>query len=268
MSVVQNENTLRFSAPHVPTERDLILISSILITLTLMSIPVTRALAVAPNTSISNGLITAHIYLPDAHSGYYRSTRFDWSGVIYSLTYKDHEYFGEWQDSDDALLHDRITGPVDSFEPVGYKEARVGETFVRFGIGVLKKPEEKEFRWTHTYKIVDHGVWTVEQGDNWIEFEQTVANNHTSYPFVYTKRITATPGLAELVIDHRLVNTGDRTFISEVYNHNFFVIDGQSTGPDFVVRFPFEPSFDGDLKGYATSNGKELIYLKTIPDTL
>ena len=34
---------------------------------------------------ISNGLITAKIYLPDANNGYYRSTRFDWLGAIYSL---------------------------------------------------------------------------------------------------------------------------------------------------------------------------------------
>ena len=266
MVVACNKSTLHFSASNVLTEYLSKFMSSILLTLTLMSILVTPASATAPNVSISNGLITAHIYLPDAHSGYYRSTRFDWSGVIYRLTYKDHEYFGEWQDSDDALLHDRITGPVDSFEPVGYKEAHAGETFIRFGIGVLEKPRENEFRWTHSYKIVDHGGWTVEKGDNWIEFEQTVGNNHTNYPFTYKKRMTATPGLAELVIDHILVNTGNRTLISDVYNHNFFVIDGQSTGPDFVVRFPFEPLFDGDLKGYATSDGKELIYLKKIPE--
>ena len=265
MGDVCTETPVHFSVTLVPIDyRDKIMFS-ILLTLILMSITASRVFAAFPHASISNGFINAHVYLPDPDSGYYQGTRFDWSGVVYSLVCNDHEYFGEWQYLDDPLVNNRVTGPVDSFEPVGYKEARVGETFVRFGIGVLKKPEEKEFRWTHTYKIVDHGVWTVEQGGNWIEFEQTVANNHTRYPFTYTKRITATPGLAELVIDHRLVNTGDRTFITEVYNHNFFVIDGQSTGPDFVVRFPFEPSFDGDLKGYATSHGKELIYLKKIP---
>ena len=40
-----------------------------------------------PQAEISNGQITAKIYLPDAKNGYYRSTRFDWSGAVYSLRF-------------------------------------------------------------------------------------------------------------------------------------------------------------------------------------
>jgi hypothetical protein len=47
-----------------------------------------------PRAEISNGQITAKMYLPDAQNGYYCSTRFDWSGAVYSLTYKGHEYYG------------------------------------------------------------------------------------------------------------------------------------------------------------------------------
>jgi hypothetical protein len=34
---------------------------------------------------ITNGLVTAKLYLPSADKGFYRSTRFDWSGAIYGL---------------------------------------------------------------------------------------------------------------------------------------------------------------------------------------
>src|SRR5882757_8273928 len=47
-----------------------------------------------PQAKISNGQITAKIYLPDAKNGYYRSTRFDWSGAVYSLQYKGHDFYG------------------------------------------------------------------------------------------------------------------------------------------------------------------------------
>jgi len=40
-----------------------------------------------PQAEIANGQITAKIYLPDARNGYYRSTRFDWSGAVYSLRF-------------------------------------------------------------------------------------------------------------------------------------------------------------------------------------
>ncbi len=50
----------------------------------------------APTADVSNTSVRATIYLPDAESGYYRGTRFDWSGVISSLKWNGHEYFGQW----------------------------------------------------------------------------------------------------------------------------------------------------------------------------
>ncbi len=58
--------------------------------------PLLIAAADPPEAGISNGSIDAKLYLPDADRGYYRGTRFDWSGVIPSLRYKGHEYFGQW----------------------------------------------------------------------------------------------------------------------------------------------------------------------------
>lgn len=43
--------------------------------------------AKVPQAKISNGLVRAKLYLPDSGNGFYRGTRFDWSGVIYSLEY-------------------------------------------------------------------------------------------------------------------------------------------------------------------------------------
>src|SRR5262245_8293430 len=42
----------------------------------------------APQAEISNGVLKAQFYLPDAQKGFYRGTRFDWSGVIGSLEFK------------------------------------------------------------------------------------------------------------------------------------------------------------------------------------
>ncbi len=222
-----------------------------------------------PTAQISNGPVTAKLYLPDPDNGYYRGTRFDWSGVIYSLTYAGHEYFGEWQESDDPNLHDRITGPVESFstnaKALGYDEVPPGGTFMRIGIGVCEKPKEEDFRWRHTYKVADPGRWTTRHGKNWIEFVHEVTDPKTGYGYHYTKRLTLTPGRPELVIDHTLANTGNKTIETDVYNHNFFVIDNQPTGPDFVVRFPFDLTADKDLKGYGEVRGRELIYRKEIP---
>ena len=230
----------------------------------------TATIVSPPETSISNGLIRAGIYLPDAENGYYRSTRFDWSGIIHSLSYEGHEYFGEWQESDDPYLHDRITGPVDSFgvlQPAGNAaDAAQREAFVAIGIGVCAPKAGEDSPGSHPYRILDHGRREVSQGANWIEFEQTITDAGGGYGYIYKKRLTLVPGAAELVIDYTLANTGAAAIVTDVYNHNFFVIDGQPSGPDFVVRFPFEAVVEGDLGAFATVKGRELVYLQEVPE--
>src|SRR5689334_18014633 len=83
-----------------------------------------------PSTEISNGIVSARLYLPHSETGYYQGTRFDWSGVISHLDYKGHSYFGQWFEKYDPKLNDAIMGPVQEFSPLGYNEAKAGETFV------------------------------------------------------------------------------------------------------------------------------------------
>src|SRR2546421_200919 len=84
------------------------------------------AQATAPQAAISNSRLRAQLYLPDAQSGYYQGTRFDWSGVIASLEWNGHSFFGQWFPRYDPKLHDAITGPVEEFSGLGYDEAKVG----------------------------------------------------------------------------------------------------------------------------------------------
>ena len=131
-----------------------------------------------PQATISNGRITAQFYLPDADHGYYRGTRFDWSGSIFSLKTAHHEYFGQWFPKYDPKLHDSITGPVEEFlkddTSIGYSGDPAEGTFIRVGVGVVRKPagETKYVRFK-TYEIVDPGKWSVKHGTDWIEFTRT-----------------------------------------------------------------------------------------------
>jgi 2-polyprenyl-3-methyl-5-hydroxy-6-metoxy-1,4-benzoquinol methylase len=43
-----------------------------------------------------------------------------------------------------------------------------------------------------------------------------------------------------MTLEHSLENTGRRLIKTPVYEHNFLVMDDQPSGPDFVIRLPFE----------------------------
>ena len=123
-----------------------------------------------PQTEISNGLITAKLYLPDADQGYYRGSRFDWSGVIYELKYQGHDYFGKWFSRYDPKIHDAIYGPVEEFSEIGYEQAPVGGEFIRIGIGGLRKPAENRFQRFGYYELSNPGKWTIKKAKDNITF--------------------------------------------------------------------------------------------------
>ena len=216
-----------------------------------------------PQAELSNSSIRATLYLPDAQQGYYRGTRFDWSGAIASLKWNGHEYFGPWFDRHDPKIHDAITGPVEEFltgdAGLGYAEAKPGESFVRIGVGAVRKPDEPAYRRFATYEIVDPGEWTVRKGSNRIEFVHELRGT-AGYAYVYRKTLRLIKD--SLVLEHRLKNTGRKPIATSVYNHNFFTLDRQPTGPDIVVRFPFDPRAARALNGLAEVRGKELVFLK------
>jgi len=211
-----------------------------------------------PGLEISNGVLTAKFHLPDPEKGYYQGTRFDWAGVVASLERKGHSYFGVWFPRYDPKLHDAITGPVDSFNAIGYDEAPVGGRFLRIGVGWLKRPDAPRVDNFRTYDIVDGGKWTEEHGKDWVEFTHTLDG-----AYVYRKRVSLVED--QLVIDHWLKNTGKSTLETDVFNHDFFMLDNQPTSPDITVKFPFEPKSGADWRGPGELAGKELVYKQELP---
>jgi hypothetical protein len=230
-----------------------------IIGLALVSLAATQA--GAPQAAISNARVRARLYLPDAQSGYYRGTRFDWSGVIASLEWNGHSYFGQCNPRYEATLHDAITGPVEEFTGLGYDEAKPGESFVRIGVGAVRKPVEPAYRRFATYEIVDPGVWAVHRRSDRVEFVHTLPDT-AGYSYEYRKTVRLQGNT--LVLEHRLKNTGRKPIATSVYNHDFFMLDSQPTGPDFVVRFPFELTAVAPLNGLAETRGKDFVYLREL----
>jgi len=236
-----------------------------------------------PQKEISNGFVRAKIYLPDAENGFYRGTRFDWAGMIGSLEYKGHSYFGPFFEKFDPTVLDVVigdavvaginsaaSGPVEEFispgeTAVGYSDAKPGESFCKIGVGSLRKTDNATYSSYTNYPILNAGKRIYSAGSDFIEFTQQV-DCGSGYGYTYTKRIRLLKGRPMMTIEHRLVNTGAKPIVTQVYDHNFLSIDREPTGPAVAITFPFTLATQGkmDGPGLAEVHGNQILFPKQL----
>jgi hypothetical protein len=222
-----------------------------------------------PKAVLSNGAVQAVIYLPDPQKGYYRSTRFDWSGVVACLAYKGHTYFGVWFNHYDPLINDAITGPVEEFRSsdglssINYDEAKPGDLFFKPGVGMLRKVDNTPYKFGTLYPLVDAGKWTVKVKKTEVIFTHRL-QSPSGYSYVYEKILKLGKNEPTLTLEHHMKNTGSRPIDSQVYDHDFFMLDGVPTGPGMVAHFPFEPQPQRDLGPRGKIEGKDIAYLEEL----
>lgn len=217
-----------------------------------------------PAAVITNGMVHAKLLLPDAEKGYYRGTRFDWSGVVSELEYKGHSFCGQWFAKYNPTTHDAILGPADAFDPLGYDSTRAGSRFIKIGVGLLETDKAAPYAPFKYYKVVNGGNWNVEKTKNSVRLTQTLASD-SGYAYVYNKEVKLLKGKPVMLLEHSLKNTGSRTIETEVFNHNFFVLDKQQAGPGLLLKFSFPLSAEGSrgLGQIADLRGDSLVMLRT-----
>lgn len=213
---------------------------------------------------ISNGKTTAAVHTPktDAQS-YYRGTRFDQSGVVFALESGGHSYVGPWQDSNDPFLHDRIMGPAEEFAQIGYENAKVGGEFLKIGVGVLRKSSDAPYNFREKYEVVDAGERKTQIFPDRVVFTHTLKTaDGYAYEYVKTLRIGAN---SEFLIEHTLKNTGSKDIDTNVFNHNFFVLDKEGAGTNISLIYPFEVRGDivDGIGTIAVFDGKKIKYLRS-----
>jgi len=211
------------------------------------SAPVGALLATAPTISIVNGKITARVARIDAARGFYNGTRFDQAGVVTSLTLNGKEFYGPWFERtapevlDYTYVGDDIvagpdsatSGPVEEFAPLDF-QAKPG-LFVKIGVGVLYQPDTQAYDHYRHYRILDAGQRTTRITKTSVTFTQALSN--AGYGYAYEKSLALVPGKPQLLITHRLKNTGTRTINTTVYDHNFLRLVAGNGG--VRVTFPF-----------------------------
>jgi len=241
------------------------------------SVSPASALDGLPHHDISNGIVSAKVYLP-GESGLYRGTRFDRTGVVAQATYKGHNFGQYWFSSTSPAVHDFIwqngqvtvstasgaAGPVEEFTAIGFDQAGAGGKFLKVGVGILKRDTDT-YDFVHTYPVVNEGKRSESATKTQVRLTHDLSDKDTGYGYSYTKTVRLVPGKAQMVIEHELKNTGTKPIETAVYCHNFLTL---GTGNENVaISAPFNITADKPFTpGAAEVSGKTIRYLRAVKE--
>ena len=241
------------------------------------SVSPASALDNLPHHDISNGIVTAKVYLP-GEGGLYRGTRFDRTGVVAQATYKGHNFGQYWFSSTSPAVHDFIwqngqvtvstasgaAGPVEEFTAIGFDQAGAGGKFLKVGVAILKRDTDT-YDFVHTYPVVNEGKRSESATKTSVRLTHDLSDKDTGYGYSYVKTVRLVPGKPQMVIEHVLKNTGTKPIETAVYCHNFLTL---GTGNENVtISAPFNISADKPFApGAAEVSGKTIRYLRAVKE--
>jgi hypothetical protein len=158
-------------------------------------------------------------------------------------------------------------GPAEEFRgedgALGFAAAPPGGIFIKIGVGLLRKPDASPYDFARPYQILSGGKRIIRPESDRVDFIQELSDGD-GYSYVYSKTVRTVGNKPELLLEHALKNTGRKVIDTSVYNHGFYVIDGQPSGPEFRVVFPFPLQSRDDLKGIVQLHGPELTFTRQL----
>jgi hypothetical protein len=211
------------------------------------------------------------VMLVDADKGFYRGTRFDWSGHIAQAKYRGHTFFGLWRTPHDPTNFEHGVGPTDEFgiqNPPGYEQAKPDEPFLKIGVGLLKRIDEKPYHFATTYPVLNAGRWT--QGSSGSR-ESGVAFQHElrtefDWGYRYSKTVDLIADKPEFRIRRALKNVEGNDIKTASYNHNFIRIDDELIGPSYELELSDE--LQADVPAPAKFDGRRLTFTDKVEKPL
>lgn len=172
----------------------------------------------------------------------YSGTRFDWTGFITQISLatpggKEHTFcVPESLKPGEGTGGWGICNEFGNDKPIGYDEAQPGESFLKLGIGLLKRPEQPKYNFFLPYEVDRLFPIHVVSTDSSVTF--------TVEPIEcrgYAARLTKTVSVQEnwLIVTYQLENVGSKLIDTNEYCHNFMGFDKHLIGPEYRLHFPY-----------------------------
>jgi hypothetical protein len=183
---------------------------------------------------LKNDLLEIEIDFPLEN---YNFSRFDWTGKIASVKYKNIYISGveKLNNEDDTKSGKGFYNEFGFKTPIGYTETKVGDWFHKIGVGLLKK-EYEDYLFGRKYDI-QPAEFNVSTKSNTIiiDCNSAIVNG---YSYFLKKEISLIE--SGFIIKYYLKNTGEKTINTDEYNHNFMAINKEFISSDYILQFPFD----------------------------
>lgn len=188
---------------------------------------------------LKNERLTVEIAKPGT---VYAGSRFDWTGFITQVRLDDRHTFGTCE----SIVPGEGSGGIgfcNEFgldHPIGYDEAKVGEGYLRVGIGTVLRYDGRPGDRVQmlNLKIIDRAEISYRHSETQAYF-QAVNPEVNGYRCKLEKRISLEDN--RVIIGYTLKNTGKKPIHTDEYMHNFMCFDGCCIGPNYRISIALRP---------------------------
>jgi hypothetical protein len=203
--------------------------------------------------TLTEGATTITVAEPDG--GYYRSTRFVWGGMVTQFKVGEHTLYTELKRPHDPARHDGAAGGAEEFGidgGLGYDDAKIGEPFVKLGVGTLTRVSDKKYFFGEPYPVVAMAPWTVSEAPGALIYRQEFTSS-PKWAWLYT--VTVRVQADGYTLERELTNRGSAQITTDHYNHHMIARNDQPIDGTWSLRFAWPAIANRPLPSYHMADG-------------
>lgn len=197
----------------------------------------------------------------------YNFSRFDWTGKIVSVKFKNVQFAGIENPNciDENLFGKGFYNEFGIDTPLGFDDTKIGGWFHKIGVGLLKK-EDSQYEFSKQYEIKP-AEFQINTNENCVLIT-CISSAVNGYSYELHKEIEIHD--TSFTIKYHLKNTGEKTIYTDEYVHNFAAINKDFIGENYNLNFSFDlkPELFGENVNpeLAVAIGKNTINFNSIPN--
>lgn len=217
----------------------------------------------APVRILRSDELTVEVMDPAHPDRYYRAERFSPVANVLRVRLRGVDYLYAPEQHDPLTDNGGLAMEFDNakFGPPGFVEARIGEGFLKIGVGVLRKADDL-YHYGKRQEIIAPAPTTATWGPDRADFRQ-VCEGTNGYAYLLESSVRVSD--RSVSVTYRLRNTGTKTFATRHYAHNFFSLGQSSIGGGFEVEFPFDFDPVGEPAAWHQS-GRTIVIDRTVDE--